>query len=1344
MRNTHLLHLLVFILMKCYVDFQSGELTVKRLTTGDDGVYESTAIVNGKNQYSKHELQVIAGVPQPKVTCKQADPESEETTLLCGVEVDTPVRYRWRGPTVYDHLGSELRLGKQEDLDSVYTCIVKNEISEKQATFTLRDCQSGGISPGIIAVVILSAICALCLLILIPLLVCRRKQKLLKKNPAHKQADVENGENKNLLSSGQATNKNTGGKKESRGLYRAVHLNRQSGAIEDAENEERSSFSLRATLPSHAKLRPPRAGDEQANGSFGAKDRNSPDRSTASGLQQEDQSAESKPVPVERVTLDQKAVVVRSQLHGKHLASAVISHSSSSAEEPDMQLNAVNCSRRNSENDGRSNLNPEGVSEEMKPYHSHNITVTTEGKDRRECCEEEDNVSDTERGADMTSERGVAEEKDGNDEQQTASENGQEEESSKQEKEDSGSLLKNQENHEMVVEEGSVDKERNGERVPPDQTEEEEANDREHKEELPEVEQAIQEHLKEDAPKDEIKNVQDDQDEAAMDPEPERTGNEGESGIVHERERTAEEEEEEVEEEEDDDITTKKQPLGENEQGSSIPEPQEMMEPEVQKDLTGDEGEQELHVSEGLEEGRTGEHDGVEDGEMGPERTCHDVREGERERKGEDEQGDGVEVDVDTNHREEEEEGQDGEMAGQQQDELRREERQEPDEETVGVNSELEEQLLKQASNTSLKEPQIDCQDVSVSDEMNGEESENKSENEGTKSNTQVEEKKQEEPNPLKQGEDHSIPKEELFSLEEQGSCLPEDQIDCPDVSVSDEVNGEESEMKLESVGTEYNTPLEEKKQEKQNPLKQGEDQSIPKGAAVEEQDSCLPEDQRTDEVISDENETQDDHELDGKTETVDNQATQDQAKEEEFKQEQTEQDQHQNDTNSPHEHEQAGKPEKKDEENNTEIEPENESSQEQEKEASELTKTESDGERDMEPSGQLQSEEHLEHKDEEHLEHKDEEHLEHKDEEHLEHKDEEQGKEEDIGQPDNTQLQAQPLKEEQHVDINLEEGKDNKTISDSDGEKEGKGQKKEDSKLEEEGEAGETDTDQVQEEAHPAVSNEEVIAMDEKEHSVTEDETVESVSDVREAEKLYPTEEEDVERKQERTQKDGQQDDQNNSVPDDNKEKGDQNKSVPDDNMEKEDQNKSVPDDNKEKEDQNNSVPDDNKEKGDQNNSVPDDNKEKEDKKYNEVNPNRESDKETLLEEERGDTEVHQGRTEGEQHHTEVPGQLQNEQKQVENHDDDDDDDYEEERMSDGEESVEGKALEDQMKHQMERPNNKSDTCENNKDGRDVVPEKNGNRNDYQAEKEGREKVEIKCEEMHQDDMAKQDRASY
>lgn len=41
------------------LDLYTGALTIKKLNAGDNGVYESTVVVEGKAQYSRHDLQVI-------------------------------------------------------------------------------------------------------------------------------------------------------------------------------------------------------------------------------------------------------------------------------------------------------------------------------------------------------------------------------------------------------------------------------------------------------------------------------------------------------------------------------------------------------------------------------------------------------------------------------------------------------------------------------------------------------------------------------------------------------------------------------------------------------------------------------------------------------------------------------------------------------------------------------------------------------------------------------------------------------------------------------------------------------------------------------------------------------------------------------------------------------------------------------------------------------------------------------------------------------------------------------------------------------------------------------------
>lgn len=41
------------------LNIQSGQLTIRKLKPEDSGVYESTAITNGKPLYSKHDVQVF-------------------------------------------------------------------------------------------------------------------------------------------------------------------------------------------------------------------------------------------------------------------------------------------------------------------------------------------------------------------------------------------------------------------------------------------------------------------------------------------------------------------------------------------------------------------------------------------------------------------------------------------------------------------------------------------------------------------------------------------------------------------------------------------------------------------------------------------------------------------------------------------------------------------------------------------------------------------------------------------------------------------------------------------------------------------------------------------------------------------------------------------------------------------------------------------------------------------------------------------------------------------------------------------------------------------------------------
>ncbi|KAK7168538.1 hypothetical protein R3I93_004758 [Phoxinus phoxinus] len=90
------------------IDVSSGQLTVHNMTRLDNGIYRSVIQINGKLQSSENEVEVIDAVPQPNVT--------------------------WSA-----QVGQELHI-RREEPDSVYTCTVKNAVSQKSSRFSLRDC----------------------------------------------------------------------------------------------------------------------------------------------------------------------------------------------------------------------------------------------------------------------------------------------------------------------------------------------------------------------------------------------------------------------------------------------------------------------------------------------------------------------------------------------------------------------------------------------------------------------------------------------------------------------------------------------------------------------------------------------------------------------------------------------------------------------------------------------------------------------------------------------------------------------------------------------------------------------------------------------------------------------------------------------------------------------------------------------------------------------------------------------------------------------------------------------------------------------------------------------------
>ncbi|XP_038863017.1 spore wall protein 2-like isoform X2 [Salvelinus namaycush] len=143
------------------LDWGSGALTVKGLTDADSGPYELEAVVKGKLQYSQHEVDVIDNVAQPSVTCvvDNTTPENMDRTLLCSADLQPLTQFIWRIPEGSESPGPELFIPGGENQDSenqesVYTCVVKNPVSERTAEFTLKDCYTEEGSSSVLAVVL--------------------------------------------------------------------------------------------------------------------------------------------------------------------------------------------------------------------------------------------------------------------------------------------------------------------------------------------------------------------------------------------------------------------------------------------------------------------------------------------------------------------------------------------------------------------------------------------------------------------------------------------------------------------------------------------------------------------------------------------------------------------------------------------------------------------------------------------------------------------------------------------------------------------------------------------------------------------------------------------------------------------------------------------------------------------------------------------------------------------------------------------------------------------------------------------------------------------------------------
>ncbi|XP_043105268.1 lymphocyte function-associated antigen 3 isoform X2 [Puntigrus tetrazona] len=181
------------------VDFETGQLTIRKLNSQDSGRYRSEIWINKKAQVSSQNLIVLDALPEPRVTCEM-DETTNVKTLSCSVKSQTQPSYEWIGPDV-KQTGPTLLVNEQEENSNpIYSCTVKNKAGSRTTDFDLKDCHTGGVNLAVLVPVLIVILLVILLALLALYLYRRRKQKLGKSEL--KKMDLENGECDTLLRNG--------------------------------------------------------------------------------------------------------------------------------------------------------------------------------------------------------------------------------------------------------------------------------------------------------------------------------------------------------------------------------------------------------------------------------------------------------------------------------------------------------------------------------------------------------------------------------------------------------------------------------------------------------------------------------------------------------------------------------------------------------------------------------------------------------------------------------------------------------------------------------------------------------------------------------------------------------------------------------------------------------------------------------------------------------------------------------------------------------------------------------------------------------------------------------------
>ncbi|XP_047226752.1 kinesin-related protein 12-like isoform X2 [Girardinichthys multiradiatus] len=130
------------------LDWHSADLTISNLVFEDSGLYELEIFANSKLNRRSFQMEVIDKVAKPTISCNMHTASTSnqfgvQATLTCS----SPSKYhqslltfQWRSDANM-HLGPELMISLGGELDNhIYSCTVRNPLTEESAAFTAKDC----------------------------------------------------------------------------------------------------------------------------------------------------------------------------------------------------------------------------------------------------------------------------------------------------------------------------------------------------------------------------------------------------------------------------------------------------------------------------------------------------------------------------------------------------------------------------------------------------------------------------------------------------------------------------------------------------------------------------------------------------------------------------------------------------------------------------------------------------------------------------------------------------------------------------------------------------------------------------------------------------------------------------------------------------------------------------------------------------------------------------------------------------------------------------------------------------------------------------------------------------